>query len=177
MKTLLIFVLFVASVSALAQTKEYVCTPCGSACDKVTHTEPGTCPSCHMKLVEKTTIQFENLSSEEFCNRITNNPKGILLLDVRSKAEFEGTGMRTTYGHFKNAININVEELKDRVSELTKYKDREILVYCSHSVRSPRAAMLLNENGFKIVKNLEGGVSTLHVKGTECLEKNFVVHQ
>ena len=151
--------------------------PCGSDCDKVVHTKPGTCPSCHMKLVEKTALEFENLSTEEFCKRITNNPAGILLLDVRTPSEFDGSAWRSTYGHFKNAININVEELEERMAELTKYKGREVLVYCSHSIRSPRAAMMLNENGFKNVKNMDGGVSTLQVKGNDCLEKNFVVHE
>ena len=150
--------------------------PCGSACDKEVYGKPGTCSSCHMKLIEKNSLQFENLSADEFCNRITANPNCVLL-DVRSKEEFDGSAWRNTYGHFKNAININVEELKGRMSELAKYKDREILVYCSHSVRSPRAAMMLNENGFRLVKNLSGGVSTLEVKGDECLEKNFVTHK
>ncbi len=180
MKTLLLFGLFAFTFNSLVaqnKGKEFVCMPCGSACDKVVHSKPGSCPSCHMKLVEKTALHFENLSTEEFCERIAANPTDILLLDVRSKGEFEGTAMRTTYGHFKNAININVEELEGRMNELTKYKDREILVYCSHSVRSPRAAMMLNENGFKNVKNMDGGVSTLHVTGNNCLEKNFVVHK
>lgn len=178
MKAYLIFIMFVISIStAKTQTKEYVCMPCGSTCDKVVHTKPGTCPSCHMKLVEKTALQFENLSTEQFCKRISDNPTGILLLDVRTQGEFDGSAWSSTYGHFKNAININVEELAERMTELTKYKDREVLVYCSQSIRSPRAAMMLNENGFKNVKNMEGGVSTLHVKGNDCLEKNFVVHE
>jgi rhodanese-related sulfurtransferase len=178
MKAYLIFVMSVISFSQLsAQTKEYVCMPCGSSCDKVVHSKPGTCPSRHMKLVEKTALQFENLSTEEFCKRITDNPGNILLLDVRTEGEFDGSAWRTSYGHFKNAININVEDLEERMAELTKYKDREVLVYCSHSIRSPRAAMMLNENGFKNVKNMDGGVSTLHVKGNDCLEKNFVVHE
>ena|SRR5436190_8006990 len=177
MKTLLIFLTIVLSfLTAAAQTKEYVCPPCGNACDKVVSRKQGTCPSCHMKLVEKTALQFENLTSEEFCQRITNNPNAILL-DVRSEAEFNGSAWRSTYGHFKNAININVEELEVRMTELEKYKDREVLVYCSHSIRSPRAAMMLTEKGFHHVSNMEGGVSTLKVKGNDCLEKNFVVHK
>ena len=176
MKTLFSLITLLVSFSAIAQTKEYVCMPCGNACDKVVHTKPGVCPSCHMKLVEKTALNFENLTTEEFCRRIVENPKSILL-DVRSKEEFQGTALRNTYGRFKNAININVEELEDRMAELATYKDREILVYCSHSVRSPRAAMMLNENGFKNVKNMGGGVSTLHVKGNACLEQNFTVHK
>ncbi len=99
-----------------------------------------------------------------------------MLLDVRTKGEFEGTAARTTYGHFKNAININVEELETHLAELEKYKDREVLVYCSQSIRSPRAAMMLTQHGFKTVKNMSGGVSTLRVEGNECLKTNFVVH-
>jgi len=176
MKVLFLIPFVISFITSLTQPKEYVCPPCGNDCDKITHTKPGTCSSCHMTLIEKKAIQFENLSGVEFCNRITSNPKGVLLLDVRTKGEFDGSAWRSTYGHFKNALNINVEELEGRMAELAKYKDREILVYCSHSVRSPRAAMMLNDNGFKNVKNLDGGVSELQVKGNDCLEKNFVVH-
>lgn len=158
-----------------AQTPEYVCMPCGQECDKVVHTKPGTCATCQMKLVLKSSLQFENLSATEFCDRITANPN-VVLLDVRSKAEFEGRSMRNTYGHFNNAININIDDLEKRLSELIAYKNREILVYCSHSVRSPRAAILLNNNGFKNVKNLAGGVSELSVN-TSCLKKNFTIHE
>ncbi len=177
MKTIFVLLFCAASVLASAQAKEYVCTPCGNACDKTIHSKPGTCSSCHMALIEKSAIQFENITTDEFCKRITDNPNGVLLLDVRTKGEFDGSSFRTTYGHFKNAININVEDLEDRMSELTKYKDKEVLVYCSHSIRSPRAAMMLTQNGFKTVKNMSGGVSTLHVDGNDCLKKNFVAHK
>ena len=160
---LLVFVQVLALCSELfAQTEIYLCTPCEQACDKVVHSKPGTCATCHMKLVLKSSLQFENLSATEFCDRIAANPN-IVLLDVRSKAEFEGRSMRNTYGHFNNAININIDDLEKRLSELSAYKDREILVYCSHSIRSPRAAILLNKNGFKNVKNLAGGVSKLSI--------------
>lgn len=128
-----------------------------------------------MKLVLKSALKFKNLSASEFCERINANP-AVLLLDVRSKGEFNDTDWGNTYGHFKNAVNINIDELEKRLGELAKYKDREILVYCSHSVRSPRAAIILNEHGFKNVSNLAGGVSTLHPKNDECLKKNFVIH-
>jgi rhodanese-related sulfurtransferase len=174
MKGILFYLSFVFLASGvLAQTKEYVCTPCGNACDKTVYTKPGLCPSCHMKLIEKKAIQFENLSAEEFCKRITPE---VILLDVRSRKEFEGTARMNTYGYFKNAININVEELESRIAELEKFKGREILVYCSHSVRSPRASMILTEHGFKKVSNLAGGVSTLKVNGNACLSTYFITH-
>lgn len=95
---------------------------------------------------------------------------------MRSTGEFEGSSFfRNTYGHFKNAININIDDLERRIAELNAYKDREVLVYCSHSVRSPRAALILNEHGFKDVKNLAGGVSTIHSLSS-CLKQYFLVH-
>lgn len=174
MKLICFLVVAFLSFNANSQN-EYVCMPCGQACDKVVHSKPGSCPDCHMKLVLKTSLQFDNLTAEEFCARIAINPNAVLL-DVRSAGEFDCSAWRNTYGYFKNAININIDDLENRLAELEKYKDREILVYCSHSVRSPRAAMLLNQHEFKNVKNLAGGVSTLIVKGNACLEKTFVVH-
>ncbi len=172
----LVFGLSIFASSVFAQVNDYVCSPCGAACDKEIHAKPGTCPSCGMKLVKKSALTFPNLSVEDFCARIAANPDAVLL-DVRTAGEFEGSSFfRSTYGHFKNAININIDELEARVSELTKYKNMEILVYCSHSIRSPRAAMLLNERGFKDVKNLAGGVSTFNVRQSDCLKDNFVVH-
>jgi rhodanese-related sulfurtransferase len=175
MKTLLFFLTLVFFVStASAQLKEYVCTPCGNACDGVVHNKPGVCPSCHMKLVEKKAVLFKNLTVDEFCNRIMAQA---ILLDVRTPGEFKGDAGAASYGHFKNAININVEELEKRMGELEKYKDREILVYCSHSRRSPRAATMLTDRGFKNVKNLAGGVSVIEAKGNACLEGKFIAHK
>ncbi|MBX2914447.1 MAG: rhodanese-like domain-containing protein [Cyclobacteriaceae bacterium] len=175
MKLLFTTVLLFVSIVLWVQAQEYVCMPCGQTCDNVVHNKPGTCSTCHMKLVLKSSLQFENLTADDFCKRIADNPEAILL-DVRSKAEFEGRGMRNTYGHFNNAININIDELEKRLSELAAYKDREILVYCSHSVRSPRAAILLNNQGFKNVKNLDRGVSAIN-PNTACMKTNFKIHE
>ncbi len=155
--------------------KEYVCIPCGYDCDKEAHNGPGTCPSCKMKLVEKSSVTFSNITVEELCKRIATNPNAILL-DVRTPGEFRGTTTEVpSFGHFKNAININVEELESRLGELDK--NREILVYCSHNHRSPRASYLLSTHGFKQVKNMTGGVSAFSHVANDCLKKSFVFHK
>jgi rhodanese-related sulfurtransferase len=177
MKNLLTFlVATILSLTAAAQTKEYVCLPCGHDCDKTIYNKPGTCASCHMKLVERKSVQFKNLTADEFCERILANPDAVIL-DVRSESEFKGKGLSSTYGHFKNAININIKELKERIGELEKYKDSEVLVYCSHSIRSPQASMLLIESGFQNVSNMTGGVSTISDLNNDCLKKNYIVHK
>ncbi len=176
MKLLFTTLLFFAfSILSIAQNKEYVCSPCHNACDEKVYDKPGKCPSCHMPLILKSSLAFQNLSPEEFCKRISDNPNAVIL-DVRSPGEFKGSSFSSTYGHFKNAININITELKGRLNELEKYKDRELLVYCSHSIRSPQACALLTEKGFATVANMSGGVSTIDRKLSECLERNYVKH-
>jgi len=130
-----------------------------------------------MVLVEKTSIHFNNLSYKEFCQRIAAHPDA-LILDVRSPAEFKGiTQDIPSIGHFKNAVNINITELEGRINEIATYKDKEVLVYCSHSHRSPQASYWLGVNGFKSVSNMSGGVSILDgKKNDKLLQKTFVFH-
>jgi rhodanese-related sulfurtransferase len=162
-------------ILSTAQNKEYVCSPCHNSCDEKVYDKPGTCASCHMPLILKSSLAFQNLSPEEFCKRISDNPNAVIL-DVRSPGEFKGSAFGSTYGHFKNAMNINITELKDRLKELEKFKDRELLVYCSHSLRSPQACALLTEKGFTKVANMSGGVSTIDKKLSDCLAGNYVKH-
>ena len=159
-----------------SQAKKYVCTPCGNDCDKHEYDKPGMCSSCGMALIDRSTIGFADLDFEAVCARLKANPKAVLL-DVRSPAEFQGTSTDVpSYGHFRNAININIAELESRVGELAKYKDSEVIVYCSHSHRSPRASYFLATHGFKHVKNVAGGVSTLGATRPACLGPYYVVH-
>ena len=151
---ILIFMFFVRA----QQAGKYVCMPCGNECDKATYDKPGECSQCHMKLVEKSTVMFKSIQPSAICSYILKNP-GVVLLDVRTREEFEGKA--DDYGTLKNAINIPVQELESRIGELKKYKDKEVIVYCSHSRRSPRAGYFLMQNGFTNVTNMEGGMSVM----------------
>jgi rhodanese-related sulfurtransferase len=175
MKSLLSFIL-VSLLFAEPATTEYVCLPCGQECDQEVYAKPGNCAHCGMELVDKATVKFTQATVEDFCRRIAANPKAIIL-DVRTSAEFAGTTTDVpSFGHFKNAININVNELERKLDQLAAYKNQEILVYCSHSHRSPRASYLLGTKGFTKVVNMEGGVSTLPVNLSACLQDKFVRH-
>jgi len=159
-KTFLLIIILCFSFFIKAQN--YKCLPCGLDCDKEVFTKPGTCTKCKMELVPAASITFKNLETNKVCDYIKTHPKTILL-DVRTKEEFEGTA-DPNFGSLKNAINIPVDDLKTRLNELEKYKNSEILVYCSHSHRSPRASYLLTQNGFNNVINLSGGMSELKDK-------------
>ncbi|HCM75075.1 MAG TPA: hypothetical protein DIS90_01740 [Cytophagales bacterium] len=180
MKTYAVF-MFIALTSisnAQSPDKVYVCSPCGYECDLKEYKTMGSCSSCGMTYVEKKTVNFDNITFAQMCERVMKN-KGILLLDVRSDGEFTGESTSVnSFGHIKGAVNINVTDLPSRLEELAPYKDKEIIVYCSHSHRSPRAAYMLTTNGFRNVSNVSGGVSILERDFGEnsCLTEIFVRH-
>jgi rhodanese-related sulfurtransferase len=154
--TIIAFSLF--STKIIAQEK-YSCTPCGRDCDKTIHNKPGKCTECKMELVKSSTIHFKNIEPSAICAYMKAHPN-TLLLDVRTPAEFEGKG-DPDFGTLKNAINIPVQELPKRLAEIKEYKNKEIIVFCSHSHRSPQAAYTLTQNGFTNVTNMSGGMSEM----------------
>jgi NADPH-dependent 2,4-dienoyl-CoA reductase/sulfur reductase-like enzyme/rhodanese-related sulfurtransferase len=72
------------------------------------------------------------------------------VLDVRTPAEFE-------QGHLPAAINISIDELRDRRAELPT--DRPIVTYCQVGQRGYLATRLLMQWGYR-VRNLSGGYKT-----------------
>ena len=84
-----------------------------------------------MPLVKKLTIHFKTIQPAAICNYIKNN-SGAILLDVRTKEEFEGEA-EPNFGTLKNAINIPIQELAQRRSSISTLKNKQIIMYCSHS--------------------------------------------
>ena len=163
LKLLLIVVFCFSLFSASENTIEkYKCLPCGLDCDKEVFDKAGKCSKCQMELVKSSSITFKSIKPKSICSYIKSHPKTILL-DVRTKEEFEGKA-DPDFGTLKKAINIPIQELENRISEISRYKNQEIIVYCSHSHRSPQASYLLTQNGFKNIINMSGGMSTLENK-------------
>lgn len=76
----------------------------------------------------------------------------LVILDVRTPEELKGP-----LGKIEGVINIPIQELHNRVNELTKYKERSIAVICRTDNRSRIGASILIENGFK-AKFVPGGM-------------------
>lgn len=112
-----------------------------------------------MLLVKISTITFKSIQPSEICSYIKKHP-GIVLLDVRTKEEFEGKAT-PDFGSLQNAINIPVQELESQLASIRSLKKKEIIVYCSHSHRSPQASYLLSQNGFTKIINMAGGMSVM----------------
>lgn len=86
----------------------------------------------------------ENIQYYELKEAIQN---GAFFLDVRNPGELKNNGS------LPQAINIPLDELRDRLAELPK--DQEIIVSCQSGQRSYLAERILKNNGFN-VKNLDG---------------------
>jgi NADPH-dependent 2,4-dienoyl-CoA reductase/sulfur reductase-like enzyme/rhodanese-related sulfurtransferase len=72
------------------------------------------------------------------------------LLDVRTPDEFRN-------GHIPGAVNIPIDELRDRLTELPT--DRAIVAYCQVGMRGYLATRILMQKGFEVA-NLSGGYKT-----------------
>lgn len=72
---------------------------------------------------------------------------GALLVDVRTTGEFSS-------GSLPGALNIPVQDLAKRMTELDKTK--EIVVFCASGARSNTAKKMLEKAGSKTVFNMGG---------------------
>lgn len=74
--------------------------------------------------------------------------EGDLLLDVRTKEEYIS-------GKIEGAVNIPVDEIRNRLGEISK--ERNVYIYCEAGLRGYLAQRILKQNGFNNVLNLSGG--------------------
>ena len=76
-----------------------------------------------------------------------------LFLDVRTPEEFEE-------GSIQGSINIEVDNLRQRLSEIKVAKDTPIVVNCYVGLRAYLAIMILRSHGYTNLYNLSGGYRT-----------------
>ena len=81
--------------------------------------------------------------------RLLNSEKAILL-DLRETREF-------VEGKVPGAVHIPLSQLKARIGELEKMKERPVIAYCARGQRSRSAGTTLHGAGFTKLFNLAGG--------------------
>ncbi len=75
----------------------------------------------------------------------------LLLLDCRRQNEWETAKIQ-------GATLIPLHELDYRAEEVAAFKDRPVIVYCHHGVRSMNGTSILRKAGFKNVHSMAGGI-------------------
>lgn len=106
---------------------------------------------------------YKRIYAKDICNILKKHPD-LLFIDVRTPGEYFDTSRFASLnqGHLKGAINLDIEKIKKDSSLVDQYKDKTIVLYCSHSQRSRRVSKLLSEKGFTNFYNLNGGMSSLN---------------
>jgi uncharacterized membrane protein YdjX (TVP38/TMEM64 family) len=84
----------------------------------------------------------------------------VLVLDVRTAAEFDGDS-----GHISGAHNLPVEAMPQRWTELEAHRQRAIRLVCGTDRRSAQAARLLAERGFADARVVQGGMKAWLERG------------
>lgn len=84
----------------------------------------------------------------------------ITLVDVRTREEFE-------LGTIPGAVNIPLEELRERMKELPM--ERPVYLFCSVGLRGYLASNILKGNGYRDVRNLIGGLKTYDTSTMQLL--------
>lgn len=90
------------------------------------------------------TLIVNDLSAEK-AGRIKN--EGAIVIDVRSEDEYMTS-------HLKDAVNVPLNEINEKVGGLVPDKDKNILLYCRSGSRSFAGKRIIKRMGYKNVYNL-----------------------
>ncbi len=77
-----------------------------------------------------------------------------VIVDARNDYEYK-------IGKFRNAINLKLDTFRDfpkAVKQLSKFKNKKIVTYCTGGVRCEKASAYLKQHGFNDVYQLHGGI-------------------
>ena len=96
--------------------------------------------------------RMHGISATEVKRKLDNNETPFIL-DTRGPDEYEETRL----GVGETVIPLGA--LRKRLNELPQDKDKEIICFCKISLRGYEAALVLEANGWKDVKVMEGGIN------------------
>ena len=84
----------------------------------------------------------------------------VQLIDVRTPNEF-------AKGHLHNAKNINFYDANFDIQIDDLDKSIPVILYCKSGRRSAKCFSKLNSKGFKIIYDLQGGISLWEIEGRQ----------
>ena len=94
-------------------------------------------------------IAAEPISQAELLARMEKQDPDLVVLDVRTAAEFAA-------GHVPGARNVSHELLQSRVGELAELRDKQVVLYCRSGRRTLLAEEVLRKAGFTRLAHLKG---------------------
>ena len=100
-------------------------------------------------LTNKLEGKVEGIQTSEVREKLETSRENFQVLDVREEDEVKAK-------RIPNTLWVPYGELKKRLGELDK--EKEIAVHCESGLRSYKACLRLQHEGFKNVKNIDGGM-------------------
>lgn len=91
-----------------------------------------------------------DITVQELKKRLDAGDKSFVFIDVREPYEYQDFNLGATL--------IPLGNIPNSLHDLIGHKEDEIIVHCRSGARSGQAKNFLLQNGFKNVRNLEGGV-------------------
>jgi len=105
--------------------------------------------------IDPNQLTGKHLSPKEFYEAMQQ--EDVIILDGRNDYEYD-------IGHFKGAIRPSVKSTREFPEwirkNLSQYKDKKILTYCTGGIRCEKLSGVLLKEGFQDVCQLEGGIVT-----------------
>jgi rhodanese-related sulfurtransferase len=107
-----------------------------------------------LSLMSTTVLASETsqISQQSLLEVLKTQNHNIVLLDVRSKEEYND-------GHVEGAINISHDAIEENIALLEQYKSEKIVVYCRSGRRAGLAIDILTQNGFSNIQHLTGDMN------------------
>ena len=96
--------------------------------------------------------ETSQISQQSLLEDLKTPNHNIVLLDVRSKEEYND-------GHVEGAINISHDAIEENIALLEQYKSEKIVVYCRSGRRAGLAIDILTQNGFSNIQHLTGDMN------------------
>ncbi|MNP15036.1 putative rhodanese-related sulfurtransferase [compost metagenome] len=100
-------------------------------------------------------ISGKRLSPKEFYEQLQDD--NVVVIDGRNDYEYD-------IGHFRGAIRPEVESFREFPewirNNLSQFKDKKVLTYCTGGIRCEKLTGFLLHEGFQDVAQLEGGIVT-----------------
>jgi UPF0176 protein len=100
-------------------------------------------------------LSGKRLKPKEFYEALQQ--EDVIIIDGRNDYEYD-------VGHFRNAIRPEVKAFREFPEwirkNLSQYKDKKVLTYCTGGIRCEKLSGFLIREGFKDVNQLDGGIIT-----------------
>lgn len=123
------------------------------------------------KILKNFTLDFFGQGSHKIDPEQFMKLGSAILLDVRSREEVQAISINMECFTNIHSKNIPIDELPDRLNELSKQKI--IAIFCPANVRSSIAYAYLWHKGFTLIRILEGGYPAL----TEAIKPGKLLKQ